>query len=126
MSFFTWKDDGLTSDCVSLDAMASRFEETAKLIKKLSEKLSLFSYLIINKEYKSRSKISVYRPERMNTSICPHCCVLQILKSLSYAAEGCHLPYNAHFSVTAQSCTKDPKPSVPYTAHFSVTSLKRM
>ena len=38
MSFFTWKDDGLTSDCASLDAMAYRFEETAKLIKKLSEK----------------------------------------------------------------------------------------
>ena len=38
MSFFTWKDDGLTSDCISLDAMASRFEETAKLMKKLSLK----------------------------------------------------------------------------------------
>ena len=38
MSFFTWKDKGLTSDCVSLDAMASRFEETAKLMKKLSKK----------------------------------------------------------------------------------------
>ncbi len=38
MSFFTWKDEGLTSDCVSLDAMASRFEETANLIKKLSQK----------------------------------------------------------------------------------------
>ena len=38
MSFFTWKDDGLTSDCSSLDAMASRFEETAKLMKKLSKK----------------------------------------------------------------------------------------
>ena len=38
MSFFTWKDDGLTSDCTSLDAMASRFEETAILIKKLSQK----------------------------------------------------------------------------------------
>ena len=38
MSFFTWKDDGLTSDCTSLDAMASRFEETANLIKKLSKK----------------------------------------------------------------------------------------
>ena len=38
MSFFTWKDDGLTSDCASLDAMASRFEETASLIKKLSQK----------------------------------------------------------------------------------------
>ena len=38
MSFFTWKDDGLTSDCASLEAMASRFEETASLIKRLSEK----------------------------------------------------------------------------------------
>ena len=38
MSFFTWKDEGLTSDCVSLDAMASRFQETAILIKKLSQK----------------------------------------------------------------------------------------
>ena len=33
MSFFTWKDNGLTSDCSSLDAMASRFEETANLMK---------------------------------------------------------------------------------------------
>ena len=38
MSFFTWKDNGLTSDCSSLDAMASRFEETANLMKKLSRK----------------------------------------------------------------------------------------
>ena len=38
MSFFTWKDNGLTSDCLSLDAMASRFEETANLMKKLSKK----------------------------------------------------------------------------------------
>ena len=38
MSFFTWKDNGLTSDCSSLDAMASRFEETANLMKKLSKK----------------------------------------------------------------------------------------
>ena len=38
MSFFTWKDKGLTSDCSSLEAMASRFEETAKLMKKLSKK----------------------------------------------------------------------------------------
>ena len=38
MSFFTWKDEGLTSDCSSLEAMASRFEETASLIKKLSQK----------------------------------------------------------------------------------------
>ena len=38
MSFFTWKDNGLTNDCSSLDAMASRFEETANLMKKLSKK----------------------------------------------------------------------------------------
>ena len=38
MSFFTWKDNGLTSDCSSLDAMASIFEETACLMKKLSKK----------------------------------------------------------------------------------------
>ena len=38
MSFFTWKDNGLTSDCSSLDAMASRFEETANLMRKLSQK----------------------------------------------------------------------------------------
>ena len=38
MSFFTWKDNGLTSDSSSLDAMASRFEETANLMKKLSQK----------------------------------------------------------------------------------------
>ena len=38
MKFFTWKDKGLTSDCSSLDAMASRFDETAKLMKKLSKK----------------------------------------------------------------------------------------
>ena len=38
MSFFTWKDEGLTRDCSSLEAMASRFEETASLIKRLSQK----------------------------------------------------------------------------------------
>ena len=38
MSFFTWKDRGLTSDCSSLESMASRFEETAKLMKNLSKK----------------------------------------------------------------------------------------
>jgi len=38
MSFFTWKDNGLTSDCSSLDAMAARFEESANLMKKLSKK----------------------------------------------------------------------------------------
>ena len=38
MSFFTWRDKGLTSDCSSLEAMASRFDESAKLMKKLSRK----------------------------------------------------------------------------------------
>ncbi len=38
MSYFTWKDKGLTEDCSSLDAMASRFQETAKLMKKLSKR----------------------------------------------------------------------------------------
>ncbi len=38
MSFFTWKDKGLTSDCSSLEAMASRFDESAKLMKKLSQR----------------------------------------------------------------------------------------
>ena len=38
MSFFTWKDNGLTRDCSSLEAMASRFEESANLMKKLSQK----------------------------------------------------------------------------------------
>ena len=38
MSFFTWQDNDLTSDCNSLDSMASRFEETAKLMKNLARK----------------------------------------------------------------------------------------
>tara|TARA_B100000700_G_scaffold291878_1_gene351286 strand:- start:595 stop:846 length:252 start_codon:yes stop_codon:yes gene_type:complete len=37
MSYFTWKETGLTSDCESLEAMASRFEESAKLMRKMSE-----------------------------------------------------------------------------------------
>ena len=36
MSYFTWKEDGLTSDCKSLEAMASRFEESAKLMRKMT------------------------------------------------------------------------------------------
>jgi len=36
MSFYTRKDNELTSDCSSLDAMSSRFEETANLMKILS------------------------------------------------------------------------------------------
>ncbi len=37
MSYFTWKENGLTSDCVSLDAMASRFEESARLMRRLAK-----------------------------------------------------------------------------------------
>ncbi len=38
MHYFTWKENGLTNDCQSLDAMAYRFEESAKLMRKMSEK----------------------------------------------------------------------------------------
>tara|TARA_B100000700_G_C14569382_1_gene634854 strand:+ start:398 stop:640 length:243 start_codon:yes stop_codon:yes gene_type:complete len=37
MSYFTWKESGLTSDCSSLEAMASRFEESAKLMRKMAK-----------------------------------------------------------------------------------------
>ena len=37
MSYFTWKETGLTSDCRSLEAMASRFEESAKLMRRMSQ-----------------------------------------------------------------------------------------
>ena len=37
MSYFTWKEKGLTQDCESLEAMASRFEESAKLMRKMAE-----------------------------------------------------------------------------------------
>ena len=36
MSYFTWKETGLTSDCSSLEAMASRFEESAKLMRRMA------------------------------------------------------------------------------------------
>jgi hypothetical protein len=36
MAFFTWKETGLTSDCASLDAMASRFEEAAALMRRMA------------------------------------------------------------------------------------------
>ena len=37
MSYFTWKEAGLTSDCASLESMASRFEESAKLMRKMAK-----------------------------------------------------------------------------------------
>ena len=36
MTYFTWKEEGLTYDCETLDSMASRFEESAKLMRKMS------------------------------------------------------------------------------------------
>jgi hypothetical protein len=37
MSYFTWKEAGLTSDCASLESMASRFEEAAALMRRMAE-----------------------------------------------------------------------------------------
>ena len=37
MSYFTWKEAGLTSDCQSLESMAARFEEAASLMRKMSK-----------------------------------------------------------------------------------------
>ncbi len=37
MSYFTWQEEGLTDDCESLDAMASRFEEAAKLMRRMAK-----------------------------------------------------------------------------------------
>ena len=36
MAYFTWKEEGLTNDCESLNSMAARFEESAKLMRKMS------------------------------------------------------------------------------------------
>ena len=36
MTYFTWKEEGLTNDCESLDSMAARFEESARLMRKMS------------------------------------------------------------------------------------------
>ena len=36
MAYFTWKETGLTADCASLEAMASRFEEAAALMRRLA------------------------------------------------------------------------------------------
>ena len=38
MSYFSWKETGLTTDCTSLEAMASRFEESAKLMRRMAAK----------------------------------------------------------------------------------------
>ena len=37
MSYFTWRENGLTQDCQSLEAMAARFEEAANLMRRMSK-----------------------------------------------------------------------------------------
>ena len=37
MSYFTWTEKGLTNDCESLDAIAYRLEESAKLMRKMAK-----------------------------------------------------------------------------------------
>ena len=37
MSYFTWKESGLTKDCESLESMAYRFEESAKLMRRMAK-----------------------------------------------------------------------------------------
>ncbi|MEB3303406.1 MAG: hypothetical protein VKK99_02300 [Cyanobacteriota bacterium] len=37
MPYFTWKEAGLTADCASLEAMASRFEEAGALMRRMAE-----------------------------------------------------------------------------------------
>jgi hypothetical protein len=36
MTYFTWRETGLTADCVSLEAMAARFEEAAALMRRMA------------------------------------------------------------------------------------------
>ena len=37
MTYFTWRETGLTADCASLEAMAARFEESASLMRRMAE-----------------------------------------------------------------------------------------
>ena len=37
MNYFTWKEVGLTNDCSTLEAMASRFEESARLMRRMAK-----------------------------------------------------------------------------------------
>ena len=36
MNYFTWEETSLTKDCTSLESIASRYEEAARLMRKLS------------------------------------------------------------------------------------------
>ena len=37
MTYFTWREQGLTGDCASLEAMAARFEESASLMRRMAD-----------------------------------------------------------------------------------------
>ena len=37
MAYFTWREKGLTADCSSLESMAARFEESARLMRRMAE-----------------------------------------------------------------------------------------
>ena len=37
MSYFNWNEAGLTSDCTTLESMAYRFEESAKLMRRMAK-----------------------------------------------------------------------------------------
>ena len=36
MTYFTWRESGLTTECTSLEAMAARFEESARLMRRMA------------------------------------------------------------------------------------------
>ncbi|BEV35376.1 hypothetical protein [Synechococcus sp. M16CYN] len=36
MTYFTWRESGLTAKCSSLEAMAARFEESASLMRRMA------------------------------------------------------------------------------------------
>ena len=36
MTYFTWRESGLTTDCASLESMAARFEESASLMRRMA------------------------------------------------------------------------------------------
>ena len=36
MTYFTWREEGLTNDCETLNSMAARFEESARLMRKMA------------------------------------------------------------------------------------------
>ena len=37
MTYFTWRESGLTSECASLESMAARFEESASLMRRMAK-----------------------------------------------------------------------------------------